>query len=59
MTYSALQTTEADVQELIEDASTIPATFPKDEAVRDAEADSIGGAAKSEEVAGKERVLLN
>jgi hypothetical protein len=52
MTYSALQTAEADVQESIEDALTMPATFPKDEAVRNAEADSIGGAEKSEEVAG-------
>jgi hypothetical protein len=52
MTYSALQTAEADVQESREDALTMPATFPKDEAVRNAEADSIGGTEKSEEVAG-------
>lgn len=50
---------EVDVQELKEDASTIPATFPKEEEVTNAEAELIGGPAKSEELAGEEMELLN
>jgi hypothetical protein len=42
---STLVTTEADVQESIEDASTIPATFLKDEAERTAELAWIVGVA--------------
>ena len=52
MTYLASQTTEADVLGPIEDGLTTLVTFPKDEAVRNAEADSIRGSEMSEEVAG-------
>lgn len=50
--FTISRTTEADVLGPIEDALTIPVTFPKDEAVRNAEADSTGGSEMSEDVTG-------